>query len=82
MTSAKALIEKVLKASRIGVKTVWVGRSGSILATFYSLDAAREAAVLFGSFATHLKVAEGYDDDAADHRNYRKVYRVAGLMGV
>lgn len=76
--AAKTLIQDVLKAQGIGVKTVWVGRSGSILVTFFSIEAAREAATLFTSFAINLKIADGYDDKP--DRSYTKVYRVAGLM--
>jgi hypothetical protein len=77
MTEAKTLIEKLLTASQIGCKTVWVGRSGSLLLTFYSAKAAQEAAVLLSSFARNLKIGEGYDDSAKGHS---KVYRVAGMM--
>ena len=77
MTEAKALIEKLLTASQIGCKTVWVGRSGSLLLTFYSVKAAREAATLIAPFAGNLKLAEGYDGEP---RTKNRVWRVAGLM--
>lgn len=83
MAQAKDLIEKLLTASRVGFKSVWVGRSGSLLLTFYSVEAARKAAALIADFAEGLKIADGYDDSDMlpnGQRDYRKVYRVAGRM--
>lgn len=78
MGAAKDLIEKLLKASSIGCKTVWVGRSGSLLLTFYSVKAAREALTVLAQFSANLSLADGYDDT---ERGYTRVWRVAGLMG-
>lgn len=78
MTSAKDLIENLLKASGVGCKKVWVGRSGSMLLTFYSIKAARDALPLLAQFSEKLSLADGYDDTA---QGYTRVWRVAGLMG-
>lgn len=76
--AVKGLIERLLKVSAIGCKSVWVGRSGSILVTFYSLAAAREALTVLGQFAGNLKLGDGYD---ATLKGHSRVWRIAGLMG-
>jgi hypothetical protein len=75
---AKQLIEGVLSVSDIGVKSVWVGRSGSLLLTFFSLEAARDALVRMSDFANSMKIADGYDGSGRDRS---KVYRLVGMMG-
>jgi len=84
-TRAAALINSLLEAERIPAKRVFVGRTGSLLVTFYGRESAERATELFQPFVSGLRIGEGFDPgETTSIRNARradvKVYRVAGHL--